>query len=305
MKVLLLHDSIPLINSIAAFERTFRQRSIRDVLEIEEDAPDDLDALKSTLGGVSMESVVWTFTVSGISRACTHQLVRTRIGAGFVGMTSRGEWCIPPIPAEDIHNDRLNSTYVIPPTIDRDKNPEAYMMYVTSMDQQLETYARLIEAGVPSEDARFVLGQGFHTMYSFYINHRALMGFCGVRMCQKAQWEIRLLANAMAYVIRKNGYPEFASTLTPACYRMGRCPYEHVEDNKPDFCQIFAEKDWRGEYILEDHLDPEPKLPDGDGVRERAHDYLHVVDEDDERAYQLGEEQEGRRPSEIMNREIE
>ena len=244
-----------ILKSLGAFERTFRYRGMEDVNE-------HCYSGEGFIGKVGAETITFSFVADGISRACTHQLVRNRIGAGYVGVTSRGEFSLC---------DREGfGSYVTPPTI----TEENLYMYDKLMEEQLRVYTQLIRNGVPSEDARFVLGQGFHTMYSFYMSYQALKTFCGVRMCYKAQWEIRLLANAMVAVMSNGGVcDEIIEGLVPHCCKMGKCPWVNVPDNGPDACPIFANGNF-SKYDFREHLKPEPCLPDTPKVAEQMEKFF-------------------------------
>ncbi len=122
-----------------------------------------------------------TFEISGISRACSHQLVRHRIASysqesqRYVGM-SAPEFVVPPSVAE---------------------NPQAVAIWDEFMGQVTKAYHRLRELGVRKEDARFVLPNAAATRIIVTMNFRSLRHFFSVRCDRAAQWEIRDLALEM------------------------------------------------------------------------------------------------------------
>jgi thymidylate synthase (FAD) len=122
-----------------------------------------------------------TFEISGISRACSHQLVRHRI-ASYSQESQR-------------YVDMSAPEFVVPPSIA--DNPEARAVWDGFVEQVAGTYDRLRGLGVRKEDARFVLPNATATRIIVTMNFRTLRHFFGVRCNKAAQWEIRELALEM------------------------------------------------------------------------------------------------------------
>ncbi len=122
-----------------------------------------------------------TFEISGISRACSHQLVRHRI-ASYSQESQR-------------YVDMSAPEFVVPPTVVG--NPEAQAVWHEFMSRVVDTYRRLREQGVRKEDARFVLPNATATRIIVTMNFRSLRHFFSVRCEPAAQWEIRALALEM------------------------------------------------------------------------------------------------------------
>ena len=122
-----------------------------------------------------------TFDISGISRACSHQLVRHRL-ASYSQESQR-------------YVDMRDPEFVIPPSIR--ENAESLRVWEEHMDRVQEAYRRLREQGVRKEDARFVLPNAAATRIVVTMNFRALRHFFSVRCHKAAQWEIRNLALEM------------------------------------------------------------------------------------------------------------
>jgi thymidylate synthase (FAD) len=122
-----------------------------------------------------------TFEITGISRACSHQLVRHRI-ASYSQESQR-------------YVDMAAPEFVVPPSVD--KSPEARAVWDEFMDGATSTYHRLRELGVRKEDARFVLPNATATRIIVTMNLRTLRHFFSVRCEKAAQWEIRSLALEM------------------------------------------------------------------------------------------------------------
>jgi thymidylate synthase (FAD) len=122
-----------------------------------------------------------TFEISGISRACSHQLVRHRI-ASYSQESQR-------------YVDMSAPEFVVPPSVA--DNVQAREIWDGFMSQVADTYHRLRELGVRKEDARFVLPNASATRIIVTMNFRTLRHFFSVRCEKAAQWEIRALALEM------------------------------------------------------------------------------------------------------------
>jgi len=130
-----------------------------------------------------------TYDISGISRACSHQLVRHRL-ASYSQESQR---------YVDMDG---NAEYVIPPEISKDKDATAY--FLGAMAYMENTYSLLRGLGIRKEDARYVLPNATQTRIIVTMNFRELRHFFKVRCDKAAQWEIRELALKMlmqAYAI--------------------------------------------------------------------------------------------------------
>ncbi|MHA1754557.1 MAG: FAD-dependent thymidylate synthase [Candidatus Odinarchaeia archaeon] len=154
-----------------------------------------------------IEHVKFTFVISGISRSCSHQLVRHRI-ASYSQQSQR----YVKYESED--------TYVIPPSIK--KNRQALTKYVELTEKIGETYKDLRKIGIPKEDSRFILPNAVKTNIVVSMNARALWNFFNLRCCVKSQWEIRELAWTMLKKV-KNVAPLLFENAGPWCFS-GVCP---------------------------------------------------------------------------------
>lgn len=154
-----------------------------------------------------VEHVSFTFAVAGVSRALSHQLVRHRI-ASYSQQSQRF------VKADGFE-------YIMPPSIL--KNLEANNHYCNMMEFINQTYEHLRKNhGIPAEDARFVLPNACETKIVVTMNCRALLNFFEERCCQRAQWEIRALANEMLNIC-KNCLPVVFTNAGPKCIRQGYC----------------------------------------------------------------------------------
>ncbi len=140
--------------------------------------------LKRTVGAGHhsvVEHAVFTFSLEGVSRAMTHQLVRHRI-ASYSQQSQRYV--------------RLDEAdYVTPPEVEKDG--EAQRLFDATVEGAWHAYRRLVEGGVPEEDARYVLPNAATTNITVTMNARELIHFFRLRCCLRAQWEIRRAALKM------------------------------------------------------------------------------------------------------------
>ena len=128
-----------------------------------------------------VEHAIFTFSLEGVSRAMTHQLVRHRI-ASYSQQSQRY-----------VRFDTAD--YVTPPEVE--KRPEAKSVFDASVEGAWRTYRDMIEDGIPEEDARYVLPNAATTNVALTMNARELLHFFRLRCCLRAQWEIRRVALKM------------------------------------------------------------------------------------------------------------
>ncbi len=122
-----------------------------------------------------------TVKISNISRACTHQLVRHRVGNSY---TQESQRYFDPLTDPD--------WYVIPPRIEQSK--ELLEKYREARQQEADEYRFYRENGIPKEDARFCLPNACKTIVTWTFNMSSLIWFLEMRKAKVAQWEIRILA---------------------------------------------------------------------------------------------------------------
>jgi len=139
------------------------------------------------------EYVNFVFRIDGISRACANQLTRHR----HCVFTQRSQrYC-----------KESNFDYVVPPSLAEDEQYEQYMDAINNM------YMDLVNAGIPKEDARFVLPNACVTDLYMGVNLRELIHLFHERACSKAQWEIRELMKKIKEVVPE----ELHWMLVPKC----------------------------------------------------------------------------------------
>ena len=205
---LLTHTPDPEQVAAAAARLCYSDASIGQLLErAPEQAPKLLRKIVD-MGHLSvLEHASFTFGIEGISRACSHQLVRHRI-ASYSQQSQRYVSHEAPFEA------------VIPESIaGRDELAARFRDHLAATHV---LYRELLAAGVPAEDARFVLPNAAATKLVLTMNARELHHFFALRCCRRAQWEIRAMAKEMLRLARRAAPLLFADA-GPGCLR-GACP---------------------------------------------------------------------------------
>ena len=155
-----------------------------------------------------IEHVNFTFKIEDVSRALLAQLTRHRI-ASFSVQSQR--YC-----------DMSEMPVVVPESIK--KNKEMLNRFGIVLDAIKTFYQEAVKAGIPKEDARFILPNAVMTTIVFTANARDLRHFFSLRCCNRAQWEIRELADKML-AICKEKCPVIFENAGPGCVR-NDCPEE-------------------------------------------------------------------------------
>ncbi|MGB9911000.1 MAG: FAD-dependent thymidylate synthase [Microgenomates group bacterium] len=156
----------------------------------------------------TLEHASFTFAIEGISRACSHQLVRHRIASysqqsqRYVDFSSKG------------------LTFIVPPSIKN--NPLVLKEFKKILKFTEAGYFSLRKKGINPEDARFVLPQAVETKIVVTMNARELLHFFELRLCKRAQWEIRELAKAMLKEVKKIA-PTIFAIAGPTCETQKIC----------------------------------------------------------------------------------
>ena len=150
-----------------------------------------------------IEHISFTFYVEGISRVCSHQLVRHRI-ASYTQESQRF------VEVRDI---------VVPPSIENKEQLRKKLIELFSIYKEVTT-----KGNVPLEDARYLLPQASSTRLVVTMNARSLLNFFRLRCCLKAQWEIRNLACEMLRLVKKVAPTIFEKAGPPCVEGIDKCP---------------------------------------------------------------------------------
>ena len=161
------------------------------------------------------EHVSFTFAIGGVSRVTTHQLVRHRL-ASYTQQSQR-------------YVSLKKLDYVTPFTISTHQQIRA--KYDEAVQVAHKLYSEMLDAGIPAEDARYVLPQAIETQLVMTMNARELIHACSLRLCERAQWEIRELFERIKTEVEKVA-PFIGAELKPKCYDLGYC-------NERESCGLF------------------------------------------------------------------
>src|SRR6187200_2452313 len=175
--------------------------------------------------GSTIEHIVFTFALSGVTRTLSHQLVRHRAGVAFDQQSQR-------------YLNYKRPSYMVPGSL-VDAPEEMRERFVAEMDDSLSFYGEMLEAGIPGEDARFVMPNATRTNLIMTANLRALIHMSGLRLCTMAQWEIRRLFQLIRHEVFKVS-PFLGSFLAPKCVPLGYCD---EFNNRDGHCPIRPHKD--------------------------------------------------------------
>ncbi len=183
-----------------------------------------------------LEQVVFWFGIANVSRSLSHQFVRHRIGISFEQQSQR---------YVKFKKDKL--AFVMPQSWKRAGLENDFDELLTKTS---DLYTKALAAGIPAEDARFVLPNAAPTNFHVMVNFAEMLHICDLRLCVRAQWEIRKMVALMRAEI-KRVLPEIAIFLQPKCgeNRMGycdesladweKCPLGKVRPHKSSLFELY------------------------------------------------------------------
>jgi thymidylate synthase (FAD) len=200
--------------------------------------------------GSALEFVDYTFLLSGVTRAMTHQLVRHRVGVSFAQQSMR-------LTKAGVFG------YMIPDEINKDRS--AKTTYINAMCKIQESYDDLMEDGGRTQDIRGILPTNILTNILMKINLRALAELLNVRLCIRAQGEFQEVAKLLQAKVVKV-HPWAAKILGVNCLIHGRCKYPlfrecPISKANPELLGLSAEKSESIRKCFEkvSGFDPQPK----------------------------------------------
>ena len=199
----------------------YRDISAVEVMkEIHKDVDSLLGRVISSGHHSVLEHVTFSFALDEVSRVLTHQLVRHRVGIAYSQQSQRYT--------------HLDATgFVVPKSIEI--SPLKFKARI-AMHESLALYEELVTAGVPKEDARYVLPQAIQTRMVMTVNARQLIHMYAINACFRSQWEFRDSMNALRREV-KTVSPRLAKEMKIKCIAMGYCneasPCKELGDKMP------------------------------------------------------------------------
>ncbi|MBQ8201086.1 MAG: FAD-dependent thymidylate synthase [Clostridia bacterium] len=215
MKVALIRHTLAPEEVVALGARLCYSRARVDDLLERVSSRDQTDFVQKIMGmghDSVLEHASFTFGVEGVSRVLLAQITRHRL-ASFSVQSQR------------YVSYESGFGYIVPPKIEA-LGAEAVAEFEQQMDTLHQWYTgwqeRLGTGEGGNEDARFVLPGACETRMMITMNVRELRHFFSLRMCSRAQWEIRALATEMHRLCMEVAPALFANA-GPGCLR-GACP---------------------------------------------------------------------------------
>ena len=164
----------------------------------------------------TIEHIQLTFAINNISRAATHQLVRHR----HMSFSQKSQRYVK----------EADFDYIVPNAIE--SKPYLLEKFEAHMEATSKLYADLVEAGIKKEDARSILPNATASSIVTSLNLRELIHLANLRLCTRAQLEIRMaVAKMCKLVIEKE--PWLTEHLVPKCERLGYCDEDNSCGRKP------------------------------------------------------------------------
>jgi thymidylate synthase (FAD) len=220
---LLDHTSDPTRSLYVAYRTAYSALSPQTIVDriasekiTREQMEDFIEKRLETGHASPLEQVWFEFAISGVTRAFSHQFVRHHIGISFEQQSQRY-----------VAFKKGEFPYTVPDTV-RDKG------FASKMEEEFghlgDLYQEMIDAGVPPEDARFLIPNAANTNFKIVVNLLELLHICDLRLCTRAQWEFRRVASQMRAEINRK-FPDLAKYIQPKCgdKRWGYCD-ESLED---------------------------------------------------------------------------
>jgi len=215
LKVILIRHTLSPEETVALGAKLCYSKSTIEDLRDRISAKDQsafIDKLMSMGHQSVLEHASFTFGIEGVSRVLLAQLTRHRI-ASFSVQSQR------------YVSYESGFGYIIPDSI-RALGEEAVAKYHSQMETMESWYRgwqqELGNGETSNQDARFVLPNACETRLLLTMNVRELRHFFSLRMCNRAQWEIRHMAEQM-FLLCLETAPALFRNAGPGCLR-GACP---------------------------------------------------------------------------------
>lgn len=214
-----------------------------------EERMEHLEYMRNTIQS-SWEFVDYTFRIEGVTRAFTHQLVRTRTGS-YAQEAQR----VVDVSGHDV---------LLP--FDLDPQTEQAAFFSIAADYALSAYDTLVKEGMNRQDARGILPTNISTSITAKFNLRTLSDTAKVRLCTRTQGEYQTVFRAMREEVVKV-HPWAAEFINVKCVSDGICAFpnygkESCKFYKPELDQTEVKKLIASEFWAAPVSDSQPVLFD-------------------------------------------
>lgn len=207
MKVTLISSTHDALNLLLSTKNTRLTHSSDPSTWTDEQRMEHLAYMRDTIKS-SWEFVDYIFQIEGVTRAFTHQLVRTRTGS-YAQQAMRVV-------------DARNQPVDLPPSIAA--VPEWHQLWDRGQFEVLEAYGALIDAGAPAQDARGLLPTNITTSIMAKFNLRTLHEMAKLRLCTRTQGEYQDVFRAMRDEVNRVT-PWAAEFMEVHCVATGTCAF--------------------------------------------------------------------------------
>jgi thymidylate synthase ThyX len=263
------------LGSVAAATLMYKGVVIRDLADVtDEQRREAWEQINTTKLKAPFEFVDIHILLEGVTRSFTHQGVRQRTATftqeslrfavvedeftsrvalppSLVNSTSYEEWI--DFAHREIGRDKILSDEEVQEYIERYAQPvdKARWQWDAAVQTVQMSYARLVDNGIPAEDARGLLPHNITTRYHWRTDLRALQDHGGNRLCTQAQFEWRAVWIRLVQAIRNYGASQWyyrpgpvlggvptresfssawqfdliADMFRPVCYLTGKCEF--------------------------------------------------------------------------------
>ena len=243
--------------SVAALCAQYTGKVVRDLREVSDDERRTvIDDMLSTVLNGPLEVAQFHWQIEGVTRAITHQMVRSR--ASFFAQESlrfavpEGNWSQEiPLPPSLAGAPEERRKYWEPGGKSLAGAPESARLLMLDEWEDVmvflqQKYERLINLGMPAEEARGILPHDMPTRIHWVCDLRTLLTEAGKRTCTQAQFPWRLIFAGMAKALRDRAkqadndeinsdgwtwpsdgwqFADIANRLRPVCFQTGSCGF--------------------------------------------------------------------------------
>lgn len=212
-------------------------RSLSDPRVTDDARRQALDDLTKTVLSGPMESIQFHFLIEGLTRSITHQMVRSRFS--FFAQESL-RFAVP-------ESDWIEEVPLPPYLASRKDDDPARLVWDEAIGNLAVAYQRLVNNGMPAEEARELLPHAMPTRIHWVMDLRTLLLEAGKRTCTQAQFPWRIIFGEMAKALREYGHRDIlinyngdldhgvatdgwqfnliADKIRPVCYQQGKCTF--------------------------------------------------------------------------------